>query len=120
MNAAKQEDMSCGHFIDQHASFFCSMRAHLEELGYPTIPQLHISAERFSDLPEEEHLPALQQWLEQWSTEHSIHEAATAVVVKPAVGSSAAGLHLVDDFEGAMHAIAELLDGVSLFHTNEF
>ena len=118
MNASKQEIESCEHLIDQPASFFCSMRAHLEELGYPTIPQLHINANRFTELPEEEHLPALQQWLEQWSTEHSIHEAATAVVVKPAVGSSAAGLHLVDDFEGAMHAIAELLDGVGPTHTN--
>ena len=84
----------------------------MEELGFPTLPQLHISADKFSDLPEQEHIQALQQWLEQWSTENGIAESSTAVVVKPAVASSAAGLQLADGLEGAMHAVAELLDGV--------
>lgn len=99
--------------VNDRSHYSCSCREQLEELGYPTISQLHISAEGLAELPEEERLQSLQQQLEQWSTENGIGDSALAVVVKPAVASSAAGLQLAEDLEGAVQAIAELLQEVN-------
>lgn len=89
-------------------------RERLAELDYPTIPQLHISRDRFKDLPETEHSQALQGWLEGWLSENEIDVETKAVVVKPAVASCGAGLYLANGLDETLGSIATLIDRVSL------
>lgn len=84
----------------------------MKKLGYPTFPQLHLLAKQYSEVAEADLADKLKTRFEQWLSENNIDISTTAVLVKPAVGSSGVGLILANGAEDALESIASLFDAV--------
>ena len=74
-------------------------QSHLKELGYPTVPQWHLNISEILSLPVDEQADAVRKQLTEWLSAEQIDVETTAVVVKPAVASSGAGLLLANGLE---------------------
>ena len=72
-----------------------------------------MKAEDLGDLSSEKVLQGLHHQLKSWFSNNGFEANATAVVAKPAVGSSAAGVKLCTGVDGALSAIVDLKAEVS-------
>lgn len=81
----------------------CRCRGRLQELGFPTLPQIEVTAE---DVPE---APILQRRLADWATENALDSDNDLFVLKPAIGSTAEGIELSAGVEEVADVAAQLL-----------
>ena len=86
-------------------------RQRLEELGFPTVPQLHVTAEDFDD-SEEDWQEKLERRTLEWAEAHGIDDSRTGLLVKPVFSSSAMGLTVGEGLAGALVSAEQLLSVV--------
>ena len=89
----------------------CRCREKLEELGFPTVPQLQLTAADIG-ASNPEPLEQLERRIAEWAAASSIAELETALLIKPAQSSSAIGVTLEKGFLETAFAASELLQQV--------